>query len=309
MLGGTGWCHARGTFRRGLPHLLSPMAGLSFNRDSWWRRFLRRWEAHRHTDNAAALAFYALVSLVPILLAGVSMAGMVLGERAAHGELEKQLTAVVGPEAAVFLEKVLQSSRLAEGRDPLAFVVALVAMFYAGSHVLSKLRAALNLVNEAEPADPARPVLTRLLARGLCALLLLVFGVLLVVGTVVDGFIGSFAHRIDTPFISHLQLLKGYEILSTYLLLTVMFALILKILPRRRPGWRHAFAGGLLSALVVGSLKGGLDLYLRHSPLASIFGTGLTVLVFLFWLFLSIQAFLAGAETAAMLGRARDGRR
>ena len=271
------------------------------------RRFIRRWQRHGHTDNAAALAFYSLVSLVPVLMIGVLVAGMVLGERAAHGELEKQLAAVVGPDAARFLEGILQSSRINPQSGPFAFAFILVILFYSGSHVLSKLRETLNLINEVEPLDPSRPWLARLVARGLCAGLLLVFGILLVVGTTIEGFIGSFADQIDAYWLERFSPLKGYQWISTYLLLSLAFLFILKVLPRRRPGWRAAGLGAVLSALAVGSLKSGLDLYLRHSPLASIFGTGLTVLVFLFWLFLSIQAFLAGAELTAMFMRRREG--
>lgn len=273
--------------------------------DSLWRKFAKRWQRHGHTDNAAALAFYSLVSLVPVLMIGVIVAGIVLGERAAHGELEKQLSAVVGPDAARFLEQILQSAHLNPQGAPFAFAFILVVLLYSGSHVLSKLRETLNLINEVEPLDPARPWLARLLARGLSAGLLLLFGILLVVGTMVEGFIGSFADQIDSEWIDWFSPLTGYRWMS-YLLLSLAFLFILKVLPRRRPGWRPAALGAVVSALAVGSLKSGLDLYLRHSPLATIFGTGFTVLVFLFWLFLSIQAFLAGAELTALLMRRRD---
>jgi membrane protein len=100
-----------------------------------------------------------------------------------------------------------------------------------------------------------------------------------------------------------LPVIRVYHILSTYLLLGLAFLLVLKILPRRRPLWRHAFLGAALAAVVVGSLKGGLDLYLRLGFLASLFSAGFSILAFLLWLFLSIQAFLAGAEITAMLGK------
>ena len=282
------------------------MMGIRVSRQIvWWRSFLRRWMAHRHTDTAAALVFYCLISLVPILLAGVTFAGWVLGERAAHGELERQLTAVVGPEAAQFLESVLLSARLTN-KDPIAFGLVMVTMLYAGSHVLSKLREALNTVNEVEARDPTRPIVQRVLARAVCAGLLLLFGILLIFVTLFEGFVGMFASRfeaLDVPLLAKLPLLKAYEMVSTTLLLVMLFTMILKLLPRRRPQWRHALVGGALSALAVGSLKTGLDWYLRQSPLASVFGTGITVLVFLFWLFLAIQTFLAGAEITAFLNR------
>jgi len=268
-----------------------------------WRRFSRRWVEHRHTDNAAALTFYALISLTPLLLFGVTLAGVILGETTAHGELQKQLSAVIGGDAAGEIEALLQSARIAPRSDPWGFALAMGTLLFAGSHVLSKLRLSLNQVNEAGPADPARQWLSRILARGLCASLILVFGVLLVVVTGLEGVAGYIAARVDSPLLVGLHFMEGWRWVSSYLLLIAAFACILKILPRRRPKWRHAFVGAAFAALIVGSLKTVLDLYLRHTLWASFIGSGITLLVFLFWLFLSIQAFLAGAELAAWLGR------
>lgn len=268
-----------------------------------WKRFARRWVRHRHADNAAALAFYALISLPPLLLMGVTVAGMVLGERAAHGELEKRFTAVLGPDVARTIEGVLQSARIAPGSQPLAFVIAVVTLLYAGSHVLSKLRKTLNVVNEAAPIDPARPWLARLAARGLCAALILAFGVLLAASTLFDAVAGYIAAQVDVPGIDRLNLVQRFGWLSTFVTLALAFGLILKVLPRRRPLWRHALLGAAFAALVAGSLKGVLEIYVRHTMWGSFIGGGLTFLLFLFWLLVSIQAFLAGAEIAAALTR------
>lgn len=269
----------------------------------FWQRLSRRWVEHRHTDNAAALTFYALISLTPLLLFGVTLAGVILGETTAHGQLERQLTAVVGEDAAKAIEGVLLSARIAPRSDPWGFAIAMMTLLFAGSHVLSKLRLSLNLVNEAGPSDPARKWLSRILARGLCASLILIFGILLVAATSLEGAAGYVAARVDSTLIQKLNVVAGWRSLSSYLLLVAAFALILKILPRRRPKWRHALAGAVFAAVIVGSLKTVLDLYLRKTLWASFIGSGITLLVFLFWLFLSIQAFLAGAELAAWLGR------
>ncbi len=260
---------------------------------------------HRHTDNAAALAFYALISLPPLLLIGVTVAGLVLGEKAAHGELEKQLTAVLGEDLARTIESIVQGARIAPRSEPVAFVIAMVTLAYAGSHVLSKLRKTLNVVNEAAPADPSRPWLRRIAARALCAALILSFGILLVAATAAQGFAAYVAARMDAPWLADLDLLQRFGWLSTYALLTLAFALIMKVLPRRRPMWKHAFAGAAFAAITTGSLKGVLDIYFRHTLWGSFIGGGLNLLLFLFWLFVSIQSFLAGAEIAAWMGRSR----
>lgn len=274
-----------------------------------WKRFSRRWIRHRHTDNSAALAFYALTSLPPLLLIGVTVAGMVMGEKAAHGELERRFAEVLGAEVARTIESVLQSARIAPSSQPWAFAIAMVTLLYAGSHVLTKLRKTLNGVNEAAPADPARPWLSRLAARGLCAGLILSFGILLAASTLVDALAAYIGSRMVVPWLAEVNLVRQFGWLSTYATLTLTFAMILKVLPRRRPLWRHALAGAAFAALVAVSLKGALDLYFRHSMWGSFIGGGLTFLLFLFWLFVSIQAFLAGAEIAASMGRMRRKRR
>lgn len=274
-----------------------------------WKRFSRRWIRHRHTDNSAALAFYALISLPPLLLIGVTVAGMVMGEKAAHGELERRFASVLGADVARNIEDVLQSARIAPSSQPAAFAIAMITLLYAGSHVLDKLRKTLNVVNEAAPADPARPWLARLAARGLCAGLILAFGFLLAASTLVDALAAYIGSRMVVPWLEEVNLVKQFGWLSTYVTLTLTFAMVMKILPRRRPLWRHATAGAAFAAIVSVSLKGALDLYFRHTMWGSFIGGGLTFLLFLFWLFVSIQGFLAGAEIAASMGRLRRNQR
>ena len=274
-----------------------------------WKRFSRRWIRHRHTDNSAALAFYALISLPPLLLIGVTVAGMVMGEKAAHGELERRFASVLGADVARTIESVLQSARIAPSSQPAAFAIAMVTLLYAGSHVLDKLRKTLNVVNEAAPADPARRWLGRLAARGLCAGLILAFGILLAASTLLDALAAYIGSQMVVPWLAQVNLVQQFGWLSTYATLTLTFAMILKVLPRRRPLWRHALAGAAFAALVAVSLKGALDLYFRHTMWSSFIGGGLTFLLFLFWLFVSIQAFLAGAEIAASMGRMRRNQR
>jgi membrane protein len=270
-----------------------------------WKRLGRRWVRHRHTDNAAALAFYALISLPPLLLIGVTVAGVMMGEKAAHGELERRFAAVLGAELAAMIEGVLMDARIAPRSQPGAFVIAMITLLYAGSHVLTKLRKTLNLVNDTAPVDPARPWLARLAARGLCAGLILSFGILLAASTVFDALAALIASKMEVPWLEPLNLLQRFGWVSTYVTLTLAFAMVLKILPRRRPLWRHAMVGAAFAALVAVSLKGVLDLYFRHTMWGSFIGGGVTFLLFLFWLFVSIQAFLAGAEIAAWLDRRR----
>jgi membrane protein len=272
------------------------------------RRFRAAWQANGLTDSAAALAFYGLISLVPLLLLGVELAGLVLGPRAARGELQCHLDEMMGHDSAVFIEQVLHGASLGQRGSPIATVLVVLVLGYSGSHVLHKLRSTLNVINAVGPGDRARPIIRRLLARGLSGLFILGFGLLLTFGTVAKGFVTRFAQSFHPEFLAGWQLVRVYDRISTVLLLVLAFTFILKVLPRRRPPWRFAVAGALPAAIAVCLLKGGLDFYLSHSLFASVFGTSLAVLVFLLWFFLSIEVFLAGAQFTALLGNWRGAR-
>jgi membrane protein len=274
----------------------------------WLRWYQAHWVRNDLTDSAASLAFYGLVSLAPLLLLAVGMAGLMLGERAAHGELTQRLADVMGTESADYVEQVLQGANLGRNGSPLATIVAVVVLAYSGTHVLHKLRITLNTINAVDASDPARRWLARLLARGLSGLFILLPGLLLAAGTLAKGFFSYFADHLEPSLVDRWQVLQLYDRVSTYLLLVVAFTFILKVLPRRRPKLAHAFAGAAFAAAAVCLLKGGLDFYLTRSWFGSVFGTGLAVLVFLLWFFLSVQAFLGGAQFAALLGeRRREG--
>ncbi len=159
----------------------------------WLRRFRARWVVHGLTDSAAALSFYGLVSLAPLLLLGVGVAGLLLGEGEAHGELASRLDDVMGKESAGFIEQVLRGANLTRRGGPVATLLAVAVLGYAGSLVLHKLRLTLNTINETEASDPARHWIPRLMARGLSGLCILLFGLLLAAGTIAKGFVSRFA--------------------------------------------------------------------------------------------------------------------
>jgi membrane protein len=179
--------------------------------------------------------------------------------------------------------------------------VILFALAFAGSHMLAKLRLSLNVINGVDAHHPTRPLLGRLFARGLSALLILIFGGLLVIWTVLDGLFLHFAEAWNPKIIQRWQVIQGYDTVSSAVLLIISFALVLKVLPRKRPLWRHVWPGALVSGIMVSSLKWVFGSYLQKSFLASVLGTGLTTLILLFWILLSIKAFLLGAEITSML--------
>jgi len=234
------------------------------------------------------------------------VAGIFLGDAAAHGELEKQLTEVMGPNAAGNITRILGQAGSLPKTNGFILSVIVFTLGFAGSHVLAKLRLSLNVINGVDAHHPTRPLLGRLFARGLSALLILIFGGLLVIWTVIDGLFLHFAEAWDPRIIERWRVLQGYDMLSSTVLLVIAFALVLKVLPRKRPFWRHVWPGALFSGVLVSSLKWVLGSYLQRSFLASILGTGLTTLILLFWILLTIKAFLLGAEITAMLVQADE---
>ncbi|QQL46308.1 YihY/virulence factor BrkB family protein [Sulfuriroseicoccus oceanibius] len=272
-----------------------------------------RWRRHDNTDAAAALSFYTLLSLVPVMLVAITLAGTVLGRQAAQGELLKVLEQVMGQDSAMMINDLLLNYALSPGWNG-TFVVTALTLFFSGSASLGRTRKMLNRIFEMDPAQPARKWPARLASRGISAAMMLLFGFLVVASAIFSTVLGHFAENADSELLSRIRFFHRIQIFSSYAAITIGFALLMKVLPRRRPVWHAAFAGAAVSALLVASLKFGLELYLHYAPgLTSIYGGAATVFVLFLWIYLAVLSFIIGAEVTSILNlhgqKRRDARR
>jgi membrane protein len=269
----------------------------------------RHWLDDNAARLAAALSYYALLSIAPLLMMAVAVAGAVFGEAAARGELVLRLGPVLGPGPAAAAEGFLTG--VASGPATLgATATSLVILAFAASNVFTQLKGALNLVWRAErhgaatpdPSDAlswrlrsrrgaARAVRTRLAA----ALLVALTGVLLMASVVADAAMIVVRDRLGMAAVSPVPLPSGDSALS-FAGLFVLIALVFKVLPDTRISWRDVWVGALFTTLLLVIGMKLLGVYVARGTLTSYYGAAGTVVAFLLWVYYCGMVFLYGAE-------------
>jgi membrane protein len=249
-------------------------------------------------DNAprigAALAFYTLFAIAPILIIVVALAGFVFGAQAAQGQIVRQFQGLMGTQGASTVETVLQSiHKSAAGAS--TTVIALVALLVGASGVFNELQDALNAIWKVDSSRRGA-WLTFIRQRLLSIGLVVAAGFLLLVSLVVTAFLTaaeSFVNRITA--ISAIGLGSINFVLS-FCVITFLFALIFKLIPDTAIRWRDVQMGAAVTAVLFTGGKAAIGFYLGHSALTSAYGAAASLVVFLVWIYYSAQIMLFGAE-------------
>lgn len=243
----------------------------------------------------AALAYYTLFSIAPLLLIVISIAGLVFGEDAARGQIFAELNGLMGSDGAAAVEALLKSvNRPSAGI--IGTVVGVAALLLGAMSVFGELQDALDRIWRA----PARRqesslwalVRSRLLSFGM----ILVIGFLLIVTLVASAAVVALGTWWAPVFGGWAVLAEGVNFIISFGLVTVTFALIYKLMPRVRIQWRDVWIGAAVTALLFTVGKVLIGLYIGTSSFASGFGAAGSLAVLLIWMYYSAQIFLLGAE-------------
>lgn len=243
----------------------------------------------------AALAYYTLFSLAPLLLIVIAVAGMVFGQQAAQGEIVAQLSAIMGEEGAVALQGLLKAAREpAEG--VVATLIGSAMLLIGATAIFAELQSALDRIWRV-PAPKAQSGLwyllrTRLLSFGL----VLGLGFLLVVSLVVSATLAALGKWWGVWFQGWDVFFELLNFAVSYGIFTLLFAMIYKIMPRATISWRDVWTGAAVTALLFTLGKVLIGLYLGKSSLASGFGAAGSLVLLIAWVYYSAQIFLFGAE-------------
>jgi membrane protein len=248
--------------------------------------------ADRAMTRGAAIAYYTTFSLAPLLLLLIAIAGLVFGEEAVRGALLGQLGGLMGPEGAKALEDMVQSASDV-GSGIAATTISVVLLVIAATTVLAELQDALNVIWNA-PTQNISGLWSFLRARLLSLALIGAIAFLLLVSLAVSAALTAFGEYMAGPEIS--ALLEALNFAVSFLVLTVLFALVYKILPDRRLSWRDVGVGAAVTAALFTLGKFAIGLYLGESDLASSYGAAGALILVLVWVYYSAQIFLLGAE-------------
>ena len=243
----------------------------------------------------AALAFYTTLSLSPLLLVVMGVAGLVYGEDAARGQIVHQINGLVGDEGAVAVQSMLANNR-SGAQSVVAMIVGIATLVFGATGVFAQLQDALDSIWDVSPEKTGGGVWAairdRLLSFSLVcgmAFLLLVSLVLSAVLAAMHGFVGEWLPLGEV----WLQILNG----SISLLLSMaLFAMIFKILPHTRTWWSDVWVGAILTAILFNVGKFLIGLYLGRAAVGSSYGAAGSFVVLLVWIYYSTQILLFGAE-------------
>jgi membrane protein len=244
-------------------------------------------------SRGAAIAFYAITSIGPVLLLVVAVAGLALGEDAARGALMNKLSGVMGEQSAAFLQTAIGSAS-DRGSGLLATTVGIVSLIITASGVFGEMQSALNTVWQTKPEGTTVGVLVkaRLTSLGLVVALGFLLLVSLVIGAAIAA-LGTALHAItpDSEFLLHVL-----NAMISLALLSVVIGAVYKVLPDVHIPWRDVVVGSIVTALLITIGKLAISIYIGQSGIASSYGAAGSVLAALFWVYYSAQIFLLGAE-------------
>ncbi len=256
---------------------------------------IKSWIDHRASSKGAALAFYTLFSMMPILILAIAIAGYVFGTAPAHSEISSQLQSLIGPTGAEAILALLQTAD-----DPAAGLIATLfasALFMlAATSVFAELKGSLD---ELWGLDEFRhpPFIEYLRTRLLSFTLVLVLALLLLVSIIISAslvVIEGYTNRVWGS--SAVLLATSITSVASFAITACMFALIFKTLPDTIISWPDAWVGAGFTAGLFSLGKYVIGLYLSTSAVASSFGAAGSIVALLLWVYYSAQIFFFGAE-------------
>lgn len=246
-------------------------------------------------SRGAAIAYYTIFSLAPLLVIATAVAGFFFGEQAARGELNEQIEGLVGATAAEAIQGMVAGAA-DTGRGTFSTLLGITVLLVVASGVFAELQGALNAIWKAEPR-PEEGVITALVrGRALSIGLVAATGFLLLVSLVASAVITAFGRWLVGHLPGGEAILTAVNFAVSFALLAGLFAAIYKILPDRRLAWRDVGVGAVVTAFLFQIGKALIGLYIAYAAPGSTYGAAGSVVVVLVWVYYSAQIFLFGAE-------------
>ncbi len=267
------------------------------------KKSLQEWKEDKASRLAAALSFYTLFAVAPLLLVFIAILGLVLGRAAVQGSLMSQIGTATGPQAAGALQSMLANTQREPSSNIIALVIAGLFALVTATGLLLQVQDALNTVWHVQPKKD-QGLRGMLRSRVVSLLMLAATAVILLVSVIVGPAVTAFARLI--PILGHnTAVLQLIELAFFWSVITVLFAAVYKILPDVETQWRDVWAGAAVTALLFVIGKFLLSLYFGLTHLSSTYGAASGLVVILLWVYYSAQIFLLGAEFTKVRAMAR----
>ncbi len=250
---------------------------------------------------AAALAYYTIFSLAPLLVIAISIAGLVFTYHGASEQISLQIRGLLGDAGAIAVQSMVQSA-MQPKKSTIAVIVGAVTLLFGASGVFAELQSALNNIWKVPTTE----------SSGFCALIknrflsfaaVLGFGFLLLVSLVISAAITAITTMLHSTMPAFQMVAEALNFVVSVLVSAALFAMIFKILPETKIAWRDVLHGAFATSFFFSIGKFLLGLYLGRSALVSSYGAAGSVAMLLLWVYYSSMILLFGAEFTHVYSR------
>lgn len=271
---------------------------------------MTKYGADRVPRLAAALAYYSLFSMAPLLVITLAIAGLLVEPGAARQELVRQVSSLVGPSGAEIAEALLRSTA-SPGSDGSAWFAAIVGgalLLLGASGVFGELQAALNGIWDVAPRPGAgwKQLLRR---RFLSFSMVLASGFLLLVSLALSAALAALDRSVGFEAPIAVAVWRSANALLGMILPIALFGAMFRLVPDAEVRWREAWTGALVTAALFTAGRSALAYYLGRSALTSTFGAAGSLVALVVWVYYSAQILFVGAELTRVLGKRGEAKR
>ncbi len=255
-----------------------------------------KWITDKSPKLGAALSFYTIFSLAPLLVIAISIAGFIFGPEAARGELVGQIKDLIGIDGAQVVQTALKNTNDPES-GLIAVIISLLTLIIGSTVVFVELQESLNIIWRVKP-KPERNMLKGLLKdRVQSFALVITTGFLLLVSLIISALLSALSDFIAERFVEiPVYLLDIANLLISLGVIYLLFAMIYKILPDVHISWKDVWVGSLVTSVLFVLGKYLIGLYLGTSSLSSTYGAAGSLVILLLWIYYSAQILFLGAE-------------
>lgn len=267
----------------------------------------RGWRDDNALRLGAALSFYSLLSFPPLLIVTISVAALLFGREAAQAGVLRQISQLLGKSGREMFEQMIQAAA-GPGHGLVAAGIGLLFVLLGATGVFVELRDALNLIWKVRPTE-TNVVKGLLNGRFLALNLVVGTGFLLIVSLVVSAALAALGATVGSRLKDLDEILKGLDLVLSFGVLAILFALIFKVLPDVLLSWRDVWLGAVVTSFLFTAGKFAIGAYLGTAAIATAYGAAGSLVLLLLWVYYSSLIFFFGAELtrchAERLGRGK----
>jgi membrane protein len=268
---------------------------------------LFEWYADRGARLGAALAFYTLFSLAPLLMISIAITALVFGREIAYTQLIQQIEVFIGLEGARVIQATIENtSRPSSGI--MATLIGLATMLFGATIVFNELQDALNVIWKVT-SKPRRSMAIGLIWDRLLAFCIVVaVGLLLLLSIVANAVLNAMMQIFGDILPRHVDWLRTANFVFVLVTVTLLFIMVYKVLPDIEIGWVEVLVGAIVTAILFMLGKFLIELYLGYTTAASVYGAAASLVILLTWIYYSAQILYFGAEFTKVYAKYRGHR-